>query len=214
MDTSKTNKNNKELLLLFFLWPMLSLFICIVKRNNLWSKNIFWLFCIYYGYTFLIPSEGSDAFGYAQNFIDFGKIDISTSNFFSSLYSNETNYVDILQPFISFLISRFTNDPRILFATFGMIFGYFYSRNLWFLFDKLNNRYSIIVGLYILVFALICPIWRINGFRFWTASQIFLFGVLPYLYEGNKKWISISALSIFVHFSFLFPFNVFNPILL
>jgi hypothetical protein len=52
---------------------------------------------------------------------------------------------------------------------------------------------------------LVIPIWNINGFRFWTASHIFLYGILPYLFEGKKKGIYVAVSSILVHFSFIVP---------
>jgi hypothetical protein len=42
----------------------------------------------------------------------------------------------------------------------------------------------------------------------WIAAQIFLFGTLPYLLEGNRKRLVWSVVSVFFHFSFLFPLVV------
>jgi len=51
------------------------------------------------------------------------------------------------------------------------------------------------------VFALLNPIWLINGFRMYTAIQVFFFGALPYLLEGKKKYLLWAAASMLVHFS-------------
>lgn len=203
--TFHSDSNNSEQFILFLIWPFLALINCISNRNSPWAKNIFWLFCIYFGYSFVMSNVNADSYRYAGSFIALSKVNLTFGDFINYLYSEETSYVDILQPLINFILSRFTSDPRILLATFGMIFGYFYSRNLWYLFDKIGRNRSVILCLYILTFALICPIWRINGFRFWTATQIFIFGVLPYLMEGKRTGIWIAATSVFVHFSFMFP---------
>lgn len=200
---STRSKNSFRVFIVFLFWPILALRLSIINRDKEWAKNIFWIFCVYYGYTFIIPNVGSDAYSYAQTFHEFGLKSISISDMLSSLFKDKN--VDVLQPVISYTVSRFTNDSRILFATYALIFGYFYTNNLWYLFEKIDKKSSFILGVYILVFALICPIWRINGFRFWTATHIFLFGLLPYLLDGNKKSILISTLSIFVHFSFVLP---------
>ena len=42
----------------------------------------------------------------------------------------------------------------------------------------------------------------------WTATHIFLYGLLPYLCEGKKNGVWIAACSILVHFSFIVPFSV------
>jgi hypothetical protein len=181
---STRSKNSFRVFIVFLFWPILALRLSIINRDKEWAKNIFWIFCVYYGYTFIIPNVGSDAYSYAQTFHEFGLKCISISDMLSSLFKDKN--VDVLQPVISYTVSRFTNDSRILFATYALIFGYFYTNNLWYLFEKIDKKSSFILGVYILVFALICPIWRINGFRFWTATHIFLFGLLPYLLDGNK----------------------------
>ena len=42
----------------------------------------------------------------------------------------------------------------------------------------------------------------------WTATHVFIYGLLPYLFEGNKKGLWISTSSILVHFSFIVPVAV------
>jgi len=54
-------------------------------------------------------------------------------------------------------------------------------------------------------YALVNPIWNINGVRMWTAAQIFLFGNLQYFIFKNKKGLLYSSLSVLFHFSFIFP---------
>ncbi len=125
-----------------------------------------------------------------------------------SFYSDSSGYVDILQPMVTYLVSRFTDNPTILFTIFGLIFGYFYSRNIWYVLGKIHGGITLVLFVFVLTFALINPIWNINGFRMWTAAQIFLYGTLPYLLEGKSKGLIWAAVSVFVHFSFLLPLTV------
>ncbi len=110
-----------------------------------------------------------------------------------------------MQPLLLYIISKFTDNQSVLFAIYGLIFGYFYSRNLWFVLDKIQGKIPTPIFIFILTFALICPIWLINGFRMWAATHIFIFGLLPYLIDGKKNRLWWSFLSIFFHFSFVFP---------
>jgi len=153
----------------------------------------------------VIPSEGPDAVRYAERLINMAKIDFSFSEFISSLYTEETMYLDILQPFVTFIISRFTTNAHILFATFGLLYGYFYSRNIWLLLQRMQPKYHTYSFIFLIAFILIAPIWNINGFRFGIAIQIYLYGVLSYLLTGNRNKVLISALAIFAHFSFVAP---------
>jgi len=208
MKKPDSQKNTKEILgALFYLilWPFGALIYSLKNNKKVWAKNIFWIFCIFYGFTFIIYSPGVDAFRYTETLIRWSILSWSFNDFARELYSESSNFVDIFQPLLTFILSRFTDDPRILMAVFGLVFGFFYSRNLWYLFERIDGRKSFITMLFIITFCLLIPIWRINGFRFWTAAHIYLFGVFPFLLEGNKKKIWISALSLFVHFTFAVP---------
>lgn len=196
----------KSALLLYLIWPLLGLYVAFSDYKQDWSKNIFWLFCIFFGLTFIIAEEGgADSDRYARLFIYYAHFDLDLKELWGSFYAEGSGYVDIISPLIIYLVSRITDNPSILFAVFGLIFGYFYSRNIWYVLGRVNGKLTGIVLLYFLTFALLNPIWNINGFRFNAAAQIFLFGTLPYLLGGKSKSLIWSVASIFVHFSFLFP---------
>ena len=199
----------KSSLLLFFIWPVSALYVSFRNYKQDWSKNVLWLFCIFFGYTFIIAGEGgADSDRYARTFLMYAHSELSLPELWSSFYSESSNLVDIAFPLITYLVSRITDNSSILFAVFGLIFGYFYSRNVWYVLDRINEKLTGIVLLYFLTFALFNPIWNINGFRFYAAAQIFLFGTLPYLLEGKSKRLFWAAASLFVHFSFMYAFAV------
>jgi hypothetical protein len=52
-----------------------------------------------------------------------------------------------------------------------------------------------------LLFALINPIWSINGVRMWTAVGMFFYGLLLLHFINNKKGYVFIVLPLFVHFS-------------
>jgi hypothetical protein len=164
-----------------------------------------WIFTIFYGFTFAILQGGSDANSYRDTLIEMHEAKLSFNGVVELLYSEDTSYVDILQPILTFLISLFTDNQHILFAVFGLVFGYFYSRNIAYVLDLLKGKIRPEVLMLILVFAFILPIWLINGFRMWTAAHMFLFGVMPFLAEGKKSRLWVTLLSVFMHFSFIFP---------
>jgi hypothetical protein len=170
-----------------------------------WSKNVVWLFVVFYGYTMVISSEGMDANFYRDDFLRMAQSDISLDDFSNMLYGGEENYVDIMQPLISFTVSRFTSDHKILFLVFGIIFGYFYSKNIWYLIENTSAGFRKEIIPFIITFALVVGFWQINGFRMWTAAHIFFFGAIRYLYEDKKQGFFIAAFSILVHFSFVLP---------
>ena len=206
IDTSKKNS-----IILFLIWPFFALIYALRNYKAIWAKDIIWFFVIFYGFTFTINSEGEgtiDASRYRDKFTAMAAKDVSFSEITATFYDAEQQSLDILETIIIFSLSRITNQSRILFAVFGLIFGYFYSRNIWYLIDRAGHKITSENILVILTFAFIVGFSSINGFRFWTATHMFLFGILPFLFEGKKRHLWVCALSVFMHFSFLLPMSI------
>jgi hypothetical protein len=193
----------------FLIWPFGIAIEAFRQWDRPWAKNAFWLFCIFFAFTFIIAEEGgADSARYAEEFIEFAHTDMKFSDVSSSFYVVDADNTDILFPLIMFFLSRITDNPLFLFVVFGIIFGYFYSRNIWYILEKVDGKFTVMLLLFFVTFVLLNPIWNINGFRFAVASQIFLFGTLPYLLEGKKRSLIWSAVSVLAHFTFLFPVAV------
>lgn len=197
-------KNTRLIWGMFLLWPFMSLLLALKNFRNARTKNILWAFTVFYGYTFVIRGT-MDSNRYRDTFLDLANNHLSFYQFQSTLYSTETNTVDLFQPLLTYFVAQFTNNYQILFAIFGLIYGYFYSRNIWYVLEQLKERIKPIYIPLILSFVLVIPIWNLNGFRFYTAAHVFIFGILPYLFEKKKNLLIFSFASVFIHFSFLFP---------
>lgn len=206
-----TNKNiNRQIGVLAFFQPFFALIFAIKHFRSPWAKNVVWFFTIFYGLTFVFSSEGLDSARYVQTLHEMYQNKVTLDNIISWLYSDETMYIDIFQPLITFLVSLFTDSGQILYAVFGFIYGYFYTRNIWFVFELLpNKRIRLYLIPFFLTLALILPIWNINGIRMWTAAQVFLYGALPFLVNKDKKSLLWVFASMFVHFSFIIAVAIF-----
>ncbi len=116
---------------------------------------------------------------------------------------------DYYQPIITYLVSRISSEGHVLYLFFGFIYGFFYSRNIWYILERLPLRFPKPIFILIALFFLICPIWNVGGVRMWTALHVFLYGALPYLLNEDRSKIIIAIFSIFIHFSFIMPVVVF-----
>ena len=84
--------------------------------------------------------------------------------------------------------------------------GFFYSRNLWYILDRLDGKLKGVVIILITCLFLIVPIWNLGGFRYYAAVHAFLYGLLPYILEGKKKKLIWSFLTPFIfHYAFILP---------
>jgi len=101
-----------------------------------------------------------------------------------------------------------TSNYHILFAVFGIIYGYYFSRNVDFLIKQCDNKNSHILR-WIIVVTFFIGIWQINGFRFWTAAQIFTYGIITIFYKNKTvKGTLILIFSVAMHYSFIIPLAI------
>ena len=187
--------------------PFLALVLALRYPRDPSAKNVVWLFTIFYGTVFYIASgSGADSARYAEQLLfmhdpEFGLFDLA-GNFFSGA----GGYQDFYQPVLTFLVSRVTGETWLLFGTFGLLLGYVYSRNVWFLIDRLPNRPGFALWLFVIAFAFATSIGNsLNGVRMWTALHVFIFGILHFADRKQPKFLLVALLSPLIHFSFLIP---------
>jgi hypothetical protein len=200
-------KENLFIWTIFVLSPIVSLFIALKTFRAPWVKNVLWAFIVFYGVNFVIYDDMMDANRYAEKLTNLHRTEITADNFFGLFFSDEeSSYLDFAAPVTTFIISRFTENYAVLFGTYAFIFGFFYSRNIWFLLDRTSDRLKWPAIILFVLICLVVPFWSINGFRFWTASQVFLYGMLPYVFEEKrKKNLLLAASAMLFHFSFIAP---------
>lgn len=176
--------------------------------NKPWAKNVAWAFVAFFGFTFAIgtASQGNDIVRYVAEFQALYDVHFTWDKAVD--YFQYSGEIDILRTLIAIVFSRFTDSQAVLTGVYGIVFGYFFSRNMWYVLDRLEGKIKPYTVLLFVCFFLAVPIWNINGFRMWTATHIFLFGILPYLFEGKKKGLLIAGASVLVHFSFVVPVSV------
>ncbi|MBX7046481.1 MAG: EpsG family protein [Ignavibacteria bacterium] len=209
MSIRAEKKGNLGIWIFFILSPFLTVLYSIKHYKRSFAKNIIWAFTIFYGYTFVIFNDEMDSMRYKEWFLKNVTDNLTFSQFLGTLYSVD-NFstgisIDIVEPLLSYLVAQFTSDFRFLFAAYGLIVGFFYSRNIWYVLERIDFSSKKMLFPLLLCFAVIAPIWDLNGFRFCSATHIFLYGSLPFLFERDMKKLIFCLLSCLVHFSFVFP---------
>lgn len=205
---SLNDKSGYYAVLLFFIWPILAVASAFRNYRSNWGKNILWAFTAFYGFAFAIGVEnsGSDINRYVAELAYLNTVEMTMAD--AIQYFKESGEVDILRTFIAVTLSRVTGSQSILTLVYGIIYGFFFSRNIWYVLERLQGRIKPITILLLICFFLVLPVWKINGFRMWTGAQIFIYGLLPFLFEGKKTRLLISVSSVLVHFSFIIPMGI------
>ena len=189
--------------LLFVIWPFMAFLTSLSNYRQKEARKIVYLFLIYYGLTFVIAQTGMDSFQYVRRF-EYNAT-LPFSDFFKivgGLYATDTS-VDILEPFISFVVSRFTSDYRFLFAAYAALFGFFYLKSI----NLLYNRYQEKPGwnslIFMIFFIVIIPITSINAPRMWIAAWIFFYGAYHVILNRDARYFLLTFGACFMHWSFI-----------
>lgn len=196
----------------FIVFPFYGLVQAIRNYKLPWARNMVWLFVVFYGYTMFKP-DFSDSNRYVQKLINISNSPRTWDSFLLSFYSIDEKgqaNVDIYEPLITNFVSFFTDNGNVLFAFFGLIFGYFYSRNIWLLLDESKDQKAPkMLWVLVFTFTFIIGFWELNGVRMWTAAHVFFYGVYTVFRKNNKKGIISILISVLIHFSFALPIVVF-----
>lgn len=192
------------------LFPFVGLVLSLVQWKKSWAMNIFWLACIYMGAILIyhfegtMLGEGMDSERYILILTSMHNNPYITFWSIISFFQVDVGYMDLYQQLITFFVSRFTNNGHVLFAVFATVFGFFYSRNIWYILDKLPSKKLGILYILFGLFFLVCPITQINGVRMWTALHVFVYAILPYLVEKKKSRLWFLFITPLIHFSYLY----------
>lgn len=208
---SFSNPDFQKRFFAFLVWPFAAFTYSALNFRRPESKVIVWWFMFFFGAVFIYDdpyaSVGTDSARYAARFIEMHNHRFSFSNLVSAFYDPVSGFTDVFQPLLSWFIAGFTDNPRWLFAFSAAAFGFFYVQNLWMVFGRIGNKVKVdfSVFLFITAFALLNPIWNINGVRWYIAAHVLVYGLLRYYLYKDKVGILWIILSPFFHFSFLFP---------
>jgi hypothetical protein len=125
MKTSNNHRNVAFFLTLVF--PVGGLIYTLSHWREKWAKNTFWLACIYLGAVLIywpegtILGQGVDGGRYVLELMEMYGSNITLSQILGR-YQIDQRTMDLYQPLMTYLISRFTNNGHVLFAAFAVVF--------------------------------------------------------------------------------------------
>lgn len=202
----KKRFEQKYFLALWLFNPFLS---CLYLFNRFRiTQNIlpFLLVSFFIGSSFIIQLESNnDSVRYVKEFERYFDEQESLSIVLSRAYNIGGKTLDLYQPLVTWIVSRFTDNYKILYGIFGLVFGYFWFSTLKLVSEFMPPKKTRLIIVLFVFLALINPIWNINGVRMWTAAQVFIFGLLSYYLKQNNKGLIFVFSSLFFHFSLALP---------
>jgi hypothetical protein len=195
------NNNSKTIILLWLLNPVLA---TIFLFKNFKQNTVIWpylLVSVFFGLSFVISTTGGDSVRYAADLKEYHQMNISLAQVLDNAYAEGDSKLDIYQPLVTWGVSFFTDNTKVLFALFALVFGFFWFKSLIIIRAHIDIPLKGLASLAFVYIALTNPIWQINGMRMWTAVGAFFYGIiLVHLQNQKKGWIFL-VLPILIHFS-------------
>lgn len=204
-DTYQDREGLWHYLLLFIVWPFISVIVAILNYKKGYTKYILTLFCGFVG-TLILVQGSSDGVRYQQQFLHMSTYSFSDMWYLIKGYVLEQTHADISREVIFFLISRFTTDFVIMWTIIGLMFGYIYSKNIWHLFGHVKDKINLNALLFLVAFFfIITPTQGVNQFRFWIAAHLFFYGAIHVVMYKRPAYFFISFIAPLIHFGMFLP---------
>ncbi len=202
--------SNIGVFLTFLFWPLLSLILTYRHLKQSTTQNAIWLYNVFLGLTFSFYTF-SDCARYAEELkLYHSQFKFTFLEFINHVFFSVDSRIDFIQPLITYLVSLFTDSSSILLGSFGLFYGYFYSRNIWFAITRIKSKVRIEALSYFLILFILVPMWNINGFRFYAATHVFIYGFNLFVFKKeNFKGLFFIIFSLFVHDTFIIAISVF-----
>jgi hypothetical protein len=186
-------------LLLILIWPFGAFLYALYNYNERESKVIFIAFTALFGFSLVAEFRELDLYRVMQSLPSAARLSFQEFNY--NRLKGESS-VDIYRDMVTFLVSRFTSNPKWLMCIFGLVSGYVYVKVLSLFIGEQPGR-NIYKYLIIISFSSIVSIDQLAGVRMSLAAYVFFFGAIMVVIHNDKRYLIIAASSILIHFSFM-----------
>lgn len=201
--------DKKSFLAMWLVNPLISALYLFKNFKQNTSIYPYLLLSIFFGISFVVSTTGGDSQAYALELEEYRIKNVTITELFNGFYSAGGTTIDIYQPLVTWLVSQFTGNVKVLFAVYSLVFGYFLFKALIIVRSHLDIKLKGLALLVFLLLALINPIWNINGVRMWTAVAAFFYGMVSLHIDKSKtSWVYL-ALPMLIHFSMFMPFAIY-----
>lgn len=193
--------------ILFFISPFFAALYSIRRMNTRSSYIMFFLFAVFFGMAFSVPSGKTNDFMLDGAFYrnEFDRFLKGGEALFLLKWVRFINFEvgnkDIWFDSVVYSITRFSDNYHIMFLIFAVIFAFFALKSLRFLTSEQAYNFSAQTLLLVFLF-MINQIFNINGVRFWTAAWVAVYSIFQIYKNGNKKFILLALVTPLIHGSY------------
>lgn len=185
---------------LFFILPWIGFLLSLFDIKSKKSAFIYVAFAMLFGYAISFTNDSADSYRYAEAFSKFDNtLDYST---IVQMYQNG-ELRDLYRLLLFYFTAIFTNNPKVMYAFAGLVYGIFSYLNLRIFIDEYQGKWNKYVLILALVFFTYISLSNINGFRFWTGALILFYAVYNFIIERKNKWFIGILITPLFHYGFI-----------
>lgn len=190
------------------IFPFIGFITALTDIKTTKSKFVYILFSGIFGYSFAFRDPSADSFRYAIAFHNFDNT--LNINLIIQMYKNG-ELRDLYRTTLFYVVSLFSDNPKVLFSIAGLIYGYFsYKALLIFnLENEETNKKSYYFKITFFIFYTFISLSNLNGFKFNTGALIFFLSTYNVFLKHKKKWIIGIMITPLFHYSFIITLPIF-----
>lgn len=177
------------------LWAFLKAMKNLLDRNAL---IVFVLFYALYGYAISFELTTADSYRIGARFC---QTDFSWWLVWQMYEAGALT--DVYLIFVFSVLKPFTDNPKILYGIFGLVMGIFAGLSIRQLYTVWEGKHDRFFYLLVLFYFLEISFFNLQTTRFFTATSLFSYFVIQYLYFGQKKAFWGLFIAPLIHFSYI-----------
>ncbi len=200
--TPIVHRSDSLLLGLAILWPAAAAILAFFNLERRVPRLVLTSVMVLLGYRMVIADERFDAFRLASFVEEIARLRWWEFAQWVDQYCFSTEKcIDPIQPFFTFLLTRFSDSISFSFAGYALVFSLFSIATLAAVRHDFSRQAKLFSWFFLIAMMATNPIHNIGGFRFNTASWIFLLGVYLVFVRQRDYGFVFLLLSVAFHYS-------------
>ena len=196
--TKRDSVNIATIIIFFLAWPFVTTLVSIFNSVSVATKRFVTVaFSAIIGYNIYCFDVSGDSAHYVEHFIDYLNFGLNLKETFAA------GRVDVFTSLSYWLVGLFTNNPHILFAFWGALYGLVMFES----FRLISKRKNTLL----LSFVFLSLLYFVNGhgnlgtIRFCLALWYFFYFFIRYLGDFELQWLFCMFLAPLIHTTFILP---------
>jgi hypothetical protein len=186
--------------LFFFIHPITGFLLCLFNLRLKSSAIVYIGFATLFGYSISFSDSSADSYRYAVAFSNFDN-NLTFDDILFLYNSGELR--DMYRLLLFYFISFFTQNPKIMYAFAGLIFGLFSYWTLKVFAKESGDKLDIFTFILATVFFTLISITNINSFRFNTGAVILIYSTYELIIQKNNRWLIGILVAPYFHYGFI-----------